>query len=148
MSPELGFRASNIENNKSNLSGRVKDASDFAKKAHEGQVRKSNEPYFTHCEAVYKILKEEWGIENEDCLIAALLHDTVEDTKVTLEEIKEEFGEDVAKLVSGVTNLKSSNDRENLKKILKNFFFEIKKIKIKIKGKLFCERFVSFFLLK
>jgi len=106
-----------------------------AQKVHEGQLRKSGEPYFTHCEAVYEILKE-WGVKDEACLIAALLHDTVEDTKVTLEEIKQEFGKDVASLVSGVTDLNSSNDRENLKKILNESYIDPRVAIIKLADRL------------
>lgn len=94
-----------------------------AQKAHEGQLRKSGEPYFTHCEAVYEILKK-WGVKDEACLIAALLHDTIEDTETTFEQIDSAFGNEVAKLVFGVTNLKTSNDRENLKKVIKESYID------------------------
>ena len=82
---------------------RVEKAVEFAKKAHEGQKRKSGDPYIVHPMAVMKIL-EDWGMD-EDTVIAGVLHDTVEDTEVTLEEIKGEFGEAVAFLVDGVTKL-------------------------------------------
>ena len=87
-----------------NLSmNRVKKAEDLARKAHEGQFRKTGEPYIIHPLAVKKIL-EDWGMD-EDTVIAGILHDTVEDTNVTLNDIKEEFGESVAFLVDGVTKL-------------------------------------------
>lgn len=85
------------------MSERVEKAIAFAKKAHEGQKRVSGEPFISHPLAVEKIL-EEWGMD-EDTLIAGVLHDTVEDTPITLEEIKTEFGESVAFLVDGVTKL-------------------------------------------
>lgn len=110
------FESDNCED-KNNFK-KVSTAYDFAKKSHEGQFRKSGEPYFTHCEAVYAILKDEWGITDENYLIAALLHDTVEDCGVTIGQIKLQFGNEVAELVSGVTKLKSSTDRETLKKVL------------------------------
>ncbi|MFA6361541.1 MAG: HD domain-containing protein, partial [Candidatus Shapirobacteria bacterium] len=99
-------------------SDRLVSAYNFAQKSHEGQFRKSGEPYFTHCVEVFNILKNEWGVKDEDCLIAALLHDTVEDTDITPEQLKSEFGNEIAELVSGVTKLKSSTDRETLKKVL------------------------------
>ena len=82
---------------------RIKKAIDLATKAHEGQFRKSGDPYISHPLAVMKIV-EDWGMD-EDTIIAAVLHDTVEDTDVTLEDIKNEFGENVAFLVDGVTKL-------------------------------------------
>lgn len=75
----------------------------FAAQAHEGQKRASGEPYITHCLAVAGILSE---LRVPATIIAAgLLHDTVEDTGVTLDNLRAEFGEDVARLVDGVTKL-------------------------------------------
>ena len=75
----------------------------FAEKAHEGQKRASGEPYFTHCVAVALILCE---MKVQSMVIAAaLLHDTVEDTPITAEDIKREFGEEIMTLVDGVTKL-------------------------------------------
>lgn len=82
---------------------RVQSAIDFATQAHAGQFRKSGDPYIVHPLAVMKIL-EDWGMD-EDTVIAGVLHDTVEDTPTTLEQIKTEFGESVAFLVDGVTKL-------------------------------------------
>ncbi|MBQ1298506.1 bifunctional (p)ppGpp synthetase/guanosine-3',5'-bis(diphosphate) 3'-pyrophosphohydrolase [Candidatus Saccharibacteria bacterium] len=87
-------------------SDRVKRAIEVAKKAHEGQSRKTGEPYIVHPLAVKKIL-EEWGMD-EDTIIAGVLHDTVEDTDLTLEEIRKEFGEQIAFLVDGVTKLSTA----------------------------------------
>lgn len=87
-------------------SARVTKAIEMAKKAHEGQLRKTGEPYIIHPLAVKKIL-EEWGMD-EDTIIAGVLHDTVEDTEMTMEEIRQEFGEAVAFLVDGVTKLSSA----------------------------------------
>jgi len=84
-------------------SARVKHAVEIATKAHEGQFRKTGEPYIIHPMAVKKIL-EDWGMD-EDTIIAGILHDTVEDTDLTLNDIKNEFGESVAFLVDGVTKL-------------------------------------------
>ena len=82
---------------------RIKHAIEVAKEAHEGQFRKTGEPYIIHPLAVKKIL-EEWGMD-EDTIIAGVLHDTVEDTDLTLDDIRKEFGESVAFLVDGVTKL-------------------------------------------
>ncbi len=75
-----------------------------ARQAHDGQFRKSGEPYIRHCLAVAQILAD----MNLDAttIAAALLHDVVEDTGVTLADIEAEFGEKVAELVAGVTKLK------------------------------------------
>ncbi|HAF67232.1 MAG TPA: (p)ppGpp synthetase [Clostridiales bacterium UBA9857] len=75
----------------------------FAAKAHEGQYRLSGEEYIHHPVAVARILSELEG--DADTLAAALLHDVVEDTDVTLEEIRQEFGPEIARLVDGVTKL-------------------------------------------
>lgn len=75
----------------------------FAEKAHAGQLRRTGDPYISHPLAVMQIVKD-WGMD-EDTIIAAVLHDTVEDTPVTLQDIKAEFGEQVAFLVDGVTKL-------------------------------------------
>jgi len=75
----------------------------FAEDAHKGQKRASGDPYLSHCEAVSSILAE---MQVPPVMIAAgLLHDTVEDTKVTLDDIRKEFGEETANLVDGVTKL-------------------------------------------
>ena len=84
-------------------SPRLKEAIEVATKAHEGQLRKTGEPYIIHPLAVKKIL-EEWGMD-EDTVIAGVLHDTVEDTELSLKEIEDTFGKDVAFLVNGVTKL-------------------------------------------
>ena len=89
-------------------SERVAKAVKMAREAHEGQFRKTGEPYIVHPLAVKKIL-EEWGMD-EDTVIAGILHDTVEDTGVTLKDVKREFGESVAFLVDGVTKLSTARN--------------------------------------
>jgi len=81
----------------------VERAYEVAEKAHESQVRQSGEPYITHPVAVATILAE-LGM-TPPTLAAALLHDTVEDTPYKLDQLTEEFGEEIAKLVDGVTKL-------------------------------------------
>src|SRR5918997_4187934 len=74
-----------------------------AEKAHRGQMRKSGDPYITHPVAVATILAE-LGMTTAT-LAAALLHDTVEDTECSLDQLRKEFGPEVAMLVDGVTKL-------------------------------------------
>ncbi|WP_258066872.1 bifunctional (p)ppGpp synthetase/guanosine-3',5'-bis(diphosphate) 3'-pyrophosphohydrolase [Arthrobacter sp. GMC3] len=81
----------------------IQRAFTVAEKYHEGQKRKSGDPYITHPVAVATILAE-LGLSGAT-LAAALLHDTVEDTPYTLDELRAEFGDEIAKLVDGVTKL-------------------------------------------
>jgi guanosine-3',5'-bis(diphosphate) 3'-pyrophosphohydrolase len=79
------------------------DTFDTAKDAHEGQLRKSGDPYITHPVAVAEILVE-FGLDPAT-IAAALLHDTVEDTSYSAERLRVDFGDEVANLVEGVTKL-------------------------------------------
>ncbi|MEO7904698.1 MAG: RelA/SpoT family protein [Candidatus Saccharimonadales bacterium] len=81
----------------------LEHAVDFATKHHTGQKRKSGEPYIIHPLNVASILID-WGMDI-DTILAGVLHDTVEDTEATLEEIENLFGHDVAFLVDGVTKV-------------------------------------------
>ncbi len=81
----------------------IQRAYKMAEIAHEGQKRVSGEPYISHCLAVASILVE-MKVPPE-VIVAGLLHDTVEDTDVTLDRIRVEFGDEIAKLVDGVTKL-------------------------------------------
>jgi GTP pyrophosphokinase len=83
----------------------VTRAYEFAKRAHEGHIRFSGEPYIVHLEAV-AIQLAEMGM-GAKTIAAGLLHDTIEDTKVTAEEVREAFGDEVLFLVEGVTKLGS-----------------------------------------
>lgn len=110
---------------------------EFAAKAHANQVRSSGEPYITHPIAVAYILLE-LGMDT-DTICAAMLHDVVEDTDTTLEEIRKLFGQDVAILVDGVTKLgkiplftKEEQQAENVRKILLAMSQDIRVIIIKL----------------
>ena len=112
-------------------------AYEFAEKAHEGQFRSSGAPYITHPLAVSFILLE-LGMDT-DTICSAMLHDVVEDTDTTLEEIKKRFGQDVAMLVDGVTKLgkiplftKEEQQAENVRKILLAMSEDIRVIIIKL----------------
>ncbi|MBE8528019.1 bifunctional (p)ppGpp synthetase/guanosine-3',5'-bis(diphosphate) 3'-pyrophosphohydrolase, partial [Amycolatopsis sp. H6(2020)] len=83
--------------------GRIEKAFKVADRCHTGQKRKSGDPYITHPVAVTTILAE-LGASGAT-LIAGLLHDTVEDTDYTLEQLTEDFGAEVAELVDGVLSL-------------------------------------------
>ena len=83
--------------------GLIEKAHAVAEQAHEGQARKSGEPYITHPIAVAEIIA---GLGLPDTVIAAaLLHDVVEDTSFPLESLRVEFGDEVASFVDGVTKL-------------------------------------------
>ena len=83
--------------------GMIERAHAVSARAHEGQTRQSGEPYITHPLAVAQILAE-LGI-GPVTIAAALLHDTVEDTPYSLDQLREEFGAEIAMLVDGVTKL-------------------------------------------
>ena len=117
--------------------GRLRAAFDFANQYHEGQKRKSGEPYIIHPVAVAEIVAE-LGLDL-DSIVAALLHDTLEDTAASREEIAREFGESVVQLVEGVTKLtrmqyvtKEEEQMENLRKMLMAMSRDIRVILIKI----------------
>lgn len=89
----------------------INEAIIFATKAHEGQFRKvSQSPFIMHPLAVGCLLAD--AGEGEDVVAAGILHDTVEDTEVTLDEIREAFGEDVAELVDGCSENKALSWKE------------------------------------
>ena len=106
-------------------------AYEVAKNAHEGQSRDEGIPYITHCVAVARILYEEWGITDVDILATAFLHDTVEDKHISIEQIRFEFGENVASWVEAVTKLpetgnltKEEADNKTLRKVNDASFIE------------------------
>ncbi len=119
----------------------IKKAYDVAKKAHEGQLRRSGEPYFQHPLHVAEILVE-LGMDTES-IVAALLHDVVEDTDTTLDDIRKMFGKQVANLVDGVTKLgkvpyssREEQQAENVRKMLLAMSEDIRVIIIKLADRL------------
>jgi len=96
----------------------LENAIEFAVKAHEHQKRKSGEPYVIHPILVASIVAKISG--DKSMVIAGLLHDVVEDTKYTLDEIKELFGSDVSYLVDGLTKIDSIREKELAPSHLKN----------------------------
>ena len=121
----------------------------LAEKAHGGQQRQSGEPYISHPLAVAEILVG-LGMDS-DCICAALLHDVVEDTDITLEVLQKKFGHDVALMVDGVTKIKklsfaSKEDKqsENIRKMLLAMSEDIRVIIIKLADRLHNIRTLQF----
>lgn len=119
----------------------VKKAYELAAKVHEGQKRLSGEPYIMHPLSVALILAR-LGMDDAS-IIAAILHDTVEDTELTNDEIKKEFGDTVAELVDGVTKIgrvplqtKEEQQAENIRKMLIAMSRDIRVIIIKLADRL------------
>lgn len=119
----------------------ITQAYEYADKAHEGQMRQSGEPYITHPIAVARILVE-LGMDTET-ICAGLLHDVVEDTASTLDEIKKMFGADVALMVDGVTKLtklsyssKEQRQAENVRKMLLAMAKDVRVIIVKLADRL------------
>ena len=127
----------------------IKRAYEVADEAHKGQLRLSNEPYVSHPIAVACILAE-LGMDNET-IVAALLHDVVEDTETTSAQIQKMFGVDVALLVDGVTKLgkiplstREEQQSENVRKMLLAMSQDIRVIIIKLADRLHNLRTLEF----
>ncbi len=122
-------------------SSKIKEAYCFAEKAHSGQVRRSGDPYITHPLGVAAILYD-LGLD-EASIITGLLHDTVEDTDVSLNEIESLFGEDVMHLVDGVTKISQMSFRnthqkqgENIRKMIVAMGKDIRVVMVKLADRL------------
>lgn len=123
-----------------NKDGIVAKAYAFSQKAHAGQKRTSGEPYFNHTlKAADNVAN--WGLD-DTTIAATLLHDVAEDTKFTLEDIRKEFGDEVAFLVAGVTKLGKIKYRgveaqvENMRKMLLALSEDIRVILVKLADRL------------
>lgn len=124
-------------------------AYDRAREMHDGQLRKSGEPYLIHPIAVAEILAD-LGMD-EDTIVAGLLHDVVEDTPYTSEQLIEEFGEEVELLVDGVTKLgslkfesKEQRQAENLRKMFLAMSKDIRVLIIKLSDRLHNLRTINY----
>ena len=122
-------------------SDRIEYAYKLARDAHKNQRRRSGEPYIMHPVAVAEILFD-MGMDNE-CIIAALLHDVVEDTEYNIDFIRKEFGDDVALLVDGVTKLgqiplstREEVQAENIRKMFIAMNQDVRVIIIKLADRL------------
>jgi len=114
----------------------------FAKEAHKGVRRRSGEPYILHPIAVAKIASQEIGLGSTS-ICAALLHDVVEDTDYTVEDIEQHFGPKIAQLVEGLTKIsggifgdKASAQAENFRKLLLTMSEDIRVVLIKMADRL------------
>jgi GTP diphosphokinase / guanosine-3',5'-bis(diphosphate) 3'-diphosphatase len=113
----------------------------FAERAHEGQTRRSGENFIVHPFSVAKICA---GLHLDDAtIVAALLHDVVEDTEATLDEVRSEFGDEVARLVDGVTKLtrvqfqtREQAEAENYRKMIVAMAEDVRVILIKLADRL------------
>jgi GTP diphosphokinase / guanosine-3',5'-bis(diphosphate) 3'-diphosphatase len=117
---------------------RIEKAFRFANAAHEGIRRKSGEPYIIHPIAVAKIVAKDIGL-GATSIVAAILHDVVEDTEYRLSDIETMFGEKVAKIVDGLTKLSGDFDSRQaltLKKMLMTLSEDVRVILIKIADRL------------
>lgn len=126
---------------------RIKDAFAFAQEKHSKQTRKSGEPYIIHPIAVALIAAEELKLDTSS-VITAFLHDVVEDTDVTLDEIRERFGNDVASLVDIVTKKKKeqyniTKQGDNYKQLLDSLHYDIRALMIKLSDRLHNMRTLS-----
>jgi guanosine-3',5'-bis(diphosphate) 3'-pyrophosphohydrolase len=121
---------------------KIRKAFDLAVEAHSSQRRKSGEPYVYHPIAVAKFVAYEIGL-GVTSIVSALLHDVVEDTDYTLEDIEREFGETVARIVNGLTKISRLNKEqdasiqaENFRKMLLTLNDDVRVILIKIADRL------------
>lgn len=119
----------------------IENAFIFAKDMHEGQTRSSGEPYYTHPMEVASILAE--MRMDTDTIITAILHDTLEDTKTTYDELKKKFGQNVADLVNGVSKLTriesqtiEGKQAENFRKLLLAMSEDIRVLLVKLADRL------------
>ncbi len=120
----------------------IERAFKFAKEAHKGIRRRSGEPYIMHPIAVAKIASQEIGLGSTS-ICAALLHDVVEDTDYTVEDIQQQFGKKIAQLVAGLTKIsggifgdRASAQAENFRKLLLTMSEDIRVVLIKMADRL------------
>jgi guanosine-3',5'-bis(diphosphate) 3'-pyrophosphohydrolase len=119
----------------------IENAYDYAKKMHDGQTRSSGEPYYTHPVEVASILAD--MKMDTGTIVTAILHDTLEDTKATYEELKKQFGVEVADLVNGVSKLTriesqtvEGKQAENFRKLLLAMSEDIRVLLVKLADRL------------
>ncbi|MBU0528976.1 bifunctional (p)ppGpp synthetase/guanosine-3',5'-bis(diphosphate) 3'-pyrophosphohydrolase [bacterium] len=138
-----------VNGDRESVKTKVWTAYDFAKHRHEGQKRSSGKPYFEHCLAVGQILAM-WGMDHST-IIAGLLHDIIEDTDVTLQDLEQRFGKDIAELVDGVSKLggiqfsgKQAKQAGNFMKLLLSVAKDLRVIIIKFADRLHNMRTINF----
>lgn len=133
MTPSVNEIITLIPNIKSKDKALIEKAYNFAEKAHEGQLRKSGDPYFVHVANTAKNLAE---LEMSPLVVAVgLLHDVLEDADITPEELKKEFGEEIFELIEGVTKLgkvKYKGVERNVENLRKFFISVAKDLRVLI----------------
>jgi RelA/SpoT family (p)ppGpp synthetase len=119
----------------------IRQAYDYGRRMHEGQFRRSGEPYFSHPIAVAAILTEQKL--DDATIVTALLHDTIEDTKSTYTEVERAFGHEIAELVDGVTKLTNlqlssteTKQAENFRKLFMAMSKDLRVILVKLADRL------------
>ncbi|MBV7394395.1 RelA/SpoT family protein [Mameliella sediminis] len=119
----------------------ISAAYDYGREMHDGQFRKSGEPYFSHPVAVAAILTEQQL--DDATIITALLHDTIEDTRSTFSEVEQRFGREIAELVDGVTKLTNlqlssseTKQAENFRKLFMAMSKDLRVILVKLADRL------------
>ena len=127
----------------------IRDAYEYGREMHKGQTRHSGEEYFQHPVAVAAILTEQRL--DDATIVTALLHDTIEDTRATYEEIADRFGEEIAGLVDGVTKLTNlqlsssgSKQAENFRKLFMAMSKDLRVILVKLADRLHNMRTIKF----
>jgi GTP pyrophosphokinase len=127
----------------------LRRAFEFAAEQHRGQLRQSGEPYLTHPLEVAHLLAD--MRLDVTALCAALLHDVVEDTKIPIEQIRERFGEDVSRLVAGVTKISrldlrapEARQAENVRKVLLAMVDDVRVVLVKLADRLHNMRTLEF----
>ncbi|MGM9614848.1 MAG: RelA/SpoT family protein [Oscillospiraceae bacterium] len=151
-SPEKSFeelKAAVLENSANANIPLIRRAFDYAIEAHSGQKRKDGSPYVTHTIAA-AIIAAQMGLDDVS-IVSALLHDVLEDTSVTFDELAAEFGKETAEIVEGVTKLTrvqystvEENQMENLRKMLLAMAKDIRVILIKLADRLHNMRTMQF----
>lgn len=122
----------------------VRKAFEYARDAHEGVKRKSGEPYILHPLAVARIIVGEMELKNPTTVACAFLHDVVEDTELTLLDIKREFGKEAMEIIDGLTKIPrsavfdelNSTQAENFRKVLLTISDDIRVVLVKLADRL------------
>ena len=137
------------KNNGEDLVLQLWPAYQYSKNSHEGQLRKSGRPYFGHCISVAQLLAE-WNMDMHT-IVGGMLHDCIEDTNASYDEITKEFGEEVAELVDGVTKLggvefdsRKEKQAENLMKMFLSMAKDLRVVIIKFADRLHNMRTIEY----